>query len=125
MDWRADQPIYRQIADVIASRIVDASLREGTSIPSVRQLASDFRVNHLTVNKAYQSLIEDEVLCSKRGVGVFVCEGAQAKLRASLQHHFLTSSYPEFTTKRCAWGLVRHSCATVSRSGSKNNDQHN
>ena len=105
MDWRADQPIYRQIADVIASRIVDASLREGTSIPSVRQLASDFRVNHLTVNKAYQSLIEDEVLCSKRGVGVFVCEGAQAKLRKSLQHHFFDIELPRVYDKALRLGI--------------------
>ena len=94
MEWRADQPIYRQIADVIAARIADASLLEGASIPSVRQLASDFRVNHLTVNKAYQSLIDDEVLCAKRGVGVFVCEGAQAKLQESLQRTFFEVELP-------------------------------
>jgi len=105
MEWRADQPIYRQIADVIADRIVDASLREGSSIPSVRQLASDFRVNHLTVNKAYQSLIDDEVLCAKRGVGVFVCEGAQAKLKDSLQQSFFETELPRVYDKAQRLGI--------------------
>ncbi len=105
MEWRADQPIYRQIADVIADRIVDASLLEGSSIPSVRQLASDFRVNHLTVNKAYQSLIDDEVLCAKRGVGVFVCEGARAKLRDTLRHTFFDIELPRVYDKAQRLGI--------------------
>ena len=106
MEWRADQPIYRQIADVIADRIVDASLLEGSTIPSVRQLASDFRVNHLTVNKAYQSLIAEEVLCARRGVGVFVCEGAQAKLRESLQNTFFDVELPQVYDKAQRLGIT-------------------
>ncbi|MDG0978667.1 MAG: GntR family transcriptional regulator [Halieaceae bacterium] len=105
MEWREDQPIYRQIAEVIASRIADSSLLEGTSIPSVRQLASDFRVNHLTVNKAYQSLIEEEVLCTKRGVGVFVCEGAQAKLQQSLKRTFFEVDLPYIYYKAQRLGI--------------------
>ena|SRR5690606_24469546 len=79
-DWNDSQPIYRQLEDRIVALIIDGVFREGEAIPSVRQVASEYSINHLTVSKAYQDLVDNGLLQKRRGLGMFVAEGARQRL---------------------------------------------
>ncbi|MGH1470660.1 MAG: GntR family transcriptional regulator [Cellvibrionaceae bacterium] len=93
-DWDDSQPIYRQLRDKVIRLIIDGSLQEGEAVPSVRQVASDYQINHLTVSKAYQELVEGKLLEKRRGVGMFVEQGARATLLAREKNQFITVELP-------------------------------
>jgi len=71
-EWNDSQPIYRQLRDRVVAMILDEVLKEGDPLPSVRNVAAEYRVNPLTVLKAYQELVDDEFVESRRGLGMFV-----------------------------------------------------
>ena len=79
-DWNNKQPIYKQLRDRVAGLIMDGAIAEGDSVPSVRQVSAEQKINHITVAKAYQELVDEGVLEMKRGLGMFVLEGARTKL---------------------------------------------
>jgi DNA-binding transcriptional regulator YhcF (GntR family) len=103
--WRDNEPIYRQIRDRIVKRLLDQALADGQSLPSVREVAADYRVNPLTVLKAYQLLVDEGLVESRRGLGMFVVEGARAKLVAMLRTQFLDQEWPQIvaTVERLGW----------------------
>jgi GntR family transcriptional regulator len=80
IEWNDNQPIYRQLRDQVVERILDGSFAEGDAVPSVRQVASDYKINHLTVAKAYQELVDGQLLEKRRGLGMYVLPGARAML---------------------------------------------
>jgi len=88
-DWNDKQPIYQQIKLRIEEQILTGIWPEGTALPSVRTVASDLKINHLTVMKAYQLLVDDLLVEKLRGRGMFVLVGAQAKLKADKTNEFL------------------------------------
>lgn len=92
--WNDDQPIYRQLRDRVIASILDGELAEGEALPSVRQVAAEFRVNPLTISKAYQTLVDDELVEKRRGLGMFVVPGAQESLLRQEQDKFLTQEWP-------------------------------
>jgi len=96
MDWNDEQPIYRQIRDRIVELILDSSLAEGEPIPSVRALAADYQINHLTVSKAYQELVNEGLVEKRRGLGMFVKTGAQAQVKEYEVERFMTLELPAF-----------------------------
>ena len=71
-EWNDNQPIYRQLRDRVVAMILDGVLKEGDPLPSVRNVAADYRINPLTVLKAYQELVDEGLVESKRGLGMFV-----------------------------------------------------
>ena len=75
-EWHDGLPIYRQLRDRVVHMILDSVLKEGDPLPSVRNVASEFRVNPLTVLKAYQELVDEELVEKRRGLGMFVKTGA-------------------------------------------------
>jgi GntR family transcriptional regulator len=89
-----ERPVYLRLRDVIAARILEGSVSDGDPLPSVRSLAAEFGANPLTVAKAYQTFQEEGLILVKRGVGMFVAEGAAAKLRASARKEFLEERWP-------------------------------
>ncbi|MEX1033296.1 MAG: GntR family transcriptional regulator [Cellvibrionaceae bacterium] len=93
-DWDDSQPIYRQLRDRIVSLIIDGVFKEGEAIPSVRQVASEYRINHLTVSKAYQELVDENLLQKRRGLGMFVAEGAQELLLKRERKQFMETEVP-------------------------------
>jgi len=97
--WDDNQPIYWQLRDHTVSAILDGTLKEGESLPSVRQVAVDFQINPLTVSKAYQSLVDDGLVEKRRGVGMFVVEGARERLLASEREHFLKEEWPRIAAR--------------------------
>ena len=93
-EWNDHQPIYRQLRDCGAHMILDGVLEEGDPLPSVRNVAAEFRVNPLTVLKAYQELVDEDLVEMKRGLGMFVKEGARDLLLKSERQKFLNEEWP-------------------------------
>src|SRR5215212_7911451 len=93
-EWNDSQPIYRQLRDRGVHMILDGVLNEGDPLPSVRNVAAEFRVNPLTVLKAYQQLVGEELIEARRGLGMFVQVGARALLLKGERQKFLTDKWP-------------------------------
>ena len=93
-EFHKSQPIYRQLRDRVADMILDGVLNESDPLPSVRTVAAEYRVNPLTVLKAYQGLVEEELVETKRGLGMFVRQGARSLLLAGEREKFLSEEWP-------------------------------
>ncbi len=93
-EWSDSQPIYRQLRDLVAAMILDGVLGEGDPLPSVRQVAAEYRVNHLTVLKGYQQLVDERLVESRRGRGMFVVGGARDLLLQGERRKFLEEQWP-------------------------------
>jgi GntR family transcriptional regulator len=94
LEWSDGQPIYRQLRDHVVAMILDGVLKEGDSLPSVRNVATEYRVNPLTVLKAYQELVEEELVEKRRGLGMFVKSGARSLLLKGERQKFLSEQWP-------------------------------
>jgi len=92
--WNESQPIFLQIRQQLIEMILNGSISDGEAMPSVRQIAMDLSVNPLTVTKAYQSLVELDVVVKKRGLGMFVEEKARTKLLVHERSKFLAEEWP-------------------------------
>lgn len=92
--WQEGAPIYRQLRDRVIALILEGALREGDAVPSVRQVAADFRINPLTVMKAYQALADEGLLEKRRGLGLFVATGAREALLKDERTRFLETEWP-------------------------------
>src|SRR6201993_965211 len=93
-EWNDSQPIYRQLRDRVVAMILDGVLKEGDVLPSVRTVAADYRVNPLTVLKGYQELVDEELVETRRGLGMFVKPGARDLLLKGEREKFLTEEWP-------------------------------
>ena len=93
-EWNDNQPIYRQLRDRVVHMILDGVLKEGDPLPSVRNVASEYRVNPLTVLKAYQELVDQELVEKRRGLGMFVKTGAHRLLLKAERQKFLSEHWP-------------------------------
>ena len=93
--WDDSQPIYRQLRDRVVAMILEGVLKEGDALPSVRQVAAEYRVNPLTVLKGYQQLVDEGLVESRRGRGMFVTPGATAALLQDERQRFLATDWPK------------------------------
>jgi len=93
-EWNDDQPIYRQIRDRVIAMILDGLLKEGDPLPSVRSVATEYRVNPLTVLKGYQQLVDEGMVETRRGLGMFINSGARQLLLQGERQKFLTEDWP-------------------------------
>jgi GntR family transcriptional regulator len=92
--WNDNQPIYRQLRDRVVAMILDGVLKDGDPLPSVRTVAAEYRVNPLTVLKGYQQLVDEGLVESKRGLGMFINTGARTLLLAGERQKFLEEEWP-------------------------------
>ena len=106
-EWNETQPIYRQLRDRGVHMILDGVLNEGDPLPSVRNVAAEFRVNPLTVLKAYQQLVDEDLVEMKRGLGMFVKPGARDQLLKDERQKFLTDEWPRIAEKIERLGLTQ------------------
>ncbi len=93
-EWNDSQPIYRQLRDRVVAMILDGVLKEGDPLPSVRNVAAEHRVNPLTVMKGYQQLVDEQLVEKKRGLGMFIKEGARDLLLQAERQRFLVEQWP-------------------------------
>jgi len=92
--WNDNAPIYRQLRDRVVAMILDGVLKQGDALPSVRQVAADFQLNPITVSKAYQELVDEQLVEKRRGLGMYVTEGARDALLKSERERFLREEWP-------------------------------
>lgn len=104
-EFNHSQPIYRQLRDRVVHMILDGLLKEGDPLPSVRTVASEFRVNPLTVLRGYQELVDEQLVEAKRGLGMFVKEGAREVLLKAEREKFLTEEWPRVAASIQRLGL--------------------
>jgi len=93
-EWNDSQPIYRQLRDRVVAMILDGVLKEGDPLPSVRNVAAEYRVNPLTVLKGYQQLVDEGLVESRRGLGMFINAGARSLLLQGERQKFLGEEWP-------------------------------
>ena len=116
--WNEDLPIYRQLRDRVVQMILEGVLSDGDALPSVRNVAAEYRLNPLTVLKGYQELVDEGLVEKKRGRGMFVTEGAQQQLLKDERKRFVDKEWPEVVAKIERLGLdveeLVHSKTTTS-----------
>ena len=96
-EWNENQPIYRQLRDRVVAMILDGVLKEGDPLPSVRNVAAEYRVNPLTVLKGYQQLVDEGLVESRRGLGMFINSGARSLLLEGERRKFLEEEWPRIS----------------------------
>ena len=104
--WDNSQPIYRQLRDRVVAMILEGVLKEGDPLPSVRNVAAEFRVNPLTVLKGYQQLVDEQLVEKRRGRGMYVSSGAAAALRTDERRRFLENDWPKVQATIARLGLA-------------------
>jgi GntR family transcriptional regulator len=92
--WNEDLPIYRQLRDRVVAMILEGVLTDGDTLPSVRNVAAEYRLNPLTVLKGYQELVDEGLVEKKRGRGMFVNDGARKQLLKDERQRFLDKEWP-------------------------------
>jgi GntR family transcriptional regulator len=93
--WNEDAPIYRQLRDRVVAMILEGVLGDGDALPSVRNVAAEYRLNPLTVLKGYQELVDEGLVEKKRGRGMFVTEGARKNLLKDERRRFMETEWPK------------------------------
>jgi len=103
--WNDEQPIYRQLRDRVVAMILEHAVAEGDALPSVRTVAAEYKINHLTVLKAYQELSDEGLVENRRGVGLFVTPGARDRLMRAERKRFLQEEWPRIRARMHRLGL--------------------
>ena len=106
-EWNDNQPIYRQLRDRVVAMILDGVLNEGDPLPSVRNVAAEYRVNPLTVLKGYQELVDEGLVETRRGRGMFINAGARSLLLEGERRRFLSEEWPRIQETIQRLGLSR------------------
>ena len=104
--WNNTAPIYQQLADRLAVQLLDGAPPEGEALPSVRQLAGQYLINPLTVSRALQELVENGLVESRRGMGMYVMSGARDRLLHAERERFLKKDWPGLRAKLKRLGLT-------------------
>jgi GntR family transcriptional regulator len=121
-EWSENQPIYRQLRDRVVAMILDGALKEGDPLPSVRNVAAEYRVNPLTVLKGYQELVDQELVEKRRGLGMFVRTGARDLLLQGERQKFLDEEWPRIQETIQRLGLKAEELLN-GRAKSKTNEE--
>lgn len=116
-DWNSNAPIYRQLKGRIVEMLLDGVLKPGDALPSVRQIAADFQLNPITVLRAYQELADETLVEKRRGIGMYVTEGARDKLLSSERERFLRDEWPAMVERIRRLGLDAAELLSVARAG--------
>ena len=117
IQWNESAPIYRQLRDYIKAMILDEALKEGDALPSVRQVSADFQLNPITVSKAYQELVDENLVDKRRGLGMYVNQGAREALLRSEREHFLREEGPMLRERLRRLGLNLATLETIDNTG--------
>ncbi|MGI9103154.1 MAG: GntR family transcriptional regulator [Terriglobales bacterium] len=122
-EWNDSQPIYRQLRDQVVAMILDGILEEGDPLPSVRNVAAEYRVNPLTVLKGYQQLVDEELVEKRRGVGMFIKAGAHDLLLKGERQKFVEEEWPRIRTTIQRLGLEPEELLNGSKSKTKREER--
>ncbi len=104
-EWNDTIPIYKQLEMRIVSWILNGTYPEGEALPSVRKLSIEMQINHLTVAKAFQELVDNAIIEKRRGLGMFVAVGAVEKLGQMEKQKFFEQELPALVSRMQALGI--------------------
>ena len=121
-EWHDGKPIYRQLRDRVVHMILDGVLNEGDPLPSVRTVAAEYRLNPITVLKAYQELVDEQLVESKRGRGMFINAGARNLLLQGERQRFLAEQWPRIHATIQRLGLTPQELLDAGASGASGSD---
>ena len=121
-EWNDSQPIYRQLRDRVVAMILDGVLKEGDPLPSVRNVAAQYRVNPLTVLKGYQELVDEQLVETKRGLGMFIKAGARNLLLQGERQKFLAQEWPRVAETIQRLGITPKELLKAAKRGSAAGD---
>jgi GntR family transcriptional regulator len=121
-EWNDSQPIYRQVRDRVVAMILDGLLKEGDPLPSVRNVAAEYRVNPLTVLKGYQELVDEQLVETRRGLGMFVNAGARDRLLKDEREKFLAEEWPRVAATIQRLGLTQKELDAAAKRSSAAGD---
>jgi GntR family transcriptional regulator len=93
-DFHTNQPIFLQIRQRLIQMVLTGAVREGEALPSVRQISAELSVNPLTVTRAFEALVGLGVVEKRRGLGMFVSDGARVALLAHEREKFVNEDWP-------------------------------
>lgn len=113
--WNDSTPIYRQLRDRVVAMVLDGVLKPGDPLPSVRQVAADFQINPITVSKAYQELVDENLVEKRRGLGMYVTDGAREALLKSERERFLNEEWPQLHARLQRLGLELETLMRTAR----------
>src|SRR6266853_1218247 len=116
-EWNDSQPIYRQLRDRIVAMILDGVLNEGDPLPSVRNVAAEYRINPLTVLKSYQQLADEQLVEKRRGLGMFINAGARDLLLQGERQKFLAEQWPAIHSTIRRLGLTPEELLAAAAAG--------
>ncbi|MES2742429.1 MAG: GntR family transcriptional regulator [Pseudomonadota bacterium] len=119
--WNDNAPIYRQLKERVVGMMLDGLLKPGDPLPSVRQIAADYQLNPITVSRAYQELVDETLVEKRRGLGMYVTEGAREKLLASERERFVREEWPAMVARIRRLGLDVTQLLRESGNASANN----
>ena len=120
--WSEDLPIYRQLRDRVVAMILEGVLADGDALPSVRNVAAEYRLNPLTVLKGYQELVDEGLVEKKRGRGMFVTGGARKQLLKDERQRFIDKEWPKIVETIERLGLDAGELLGTTKTAEKNND---
>jgi len=120
--WDNSSPIYRQLRDRVVAMILEGVLKEGDPLPSVRNVAAEFRINPLTVLKSYQQLVDEQLVEKRRGLGMYVSAGASAALMADERRRFLEQEWPRVRATIARLGLTSEELLPMPAAGAPTKD---
>lgn len=103
--WNENRPIYLQLKERVVGMMLDGLLKPGDALPSVRQVAADYQLNPITVSRAYQELVDETLVEKRRGLGMYVTEGAVDKLLSSERERFIREEWPAMVERIRRLGL--------------------
>ncbi|TXI94450.1 MAG: GntR family transcriptional regulator [Burkholderiaceae bacterium] len=115
--WNDNVPIYRQLKERIVHMILEGNVSPGQALPSVRQIAADFQLNPITVSRAYQELVDENIIEMRRGLGMFVLDGAKENLLASERERFLQEEWPAMLERIARLGISIDTLLSQKREG--------
>ncbi|MDG1438584.1 MAG: GntR family transcriptional regulator [Emcibacteraceae bacterium] len=119
--WKDDRPIYLQLKDRILTMIMDGVLLEGEALPSVRKVAVEYQINPITASKAYAELVDDGLVEKRRGLGMFILDGARTNLLAVEQKAFLEVEWPKIVEQISRLGLDTKELLKSSKNNAQKN----
>ncbi len=115
--WSDNAPIYRQLKERVVEMMLDGVLKPGDALPSVRQIAADYQLNPITVSRAYQELADEALVEKRRGLGMYVTDGARDKLLSSERERFLKEEWPAMLERIRRLGLNLEQLLQASNDG--------
>ena len=116
--WNDNAPIYRQLKERVIGMMLDGLLKPGDALPSVRQVAADYQLNPITVSRAYQELVDETLVEKRRGMGMYVTEGAVEKLLTTERERFLSEEWPAMVERIRRLGLDMDQLLRTAQPGS-------